>query len=83
MSTNENTDINETGFVKRTRAEFMCCENCAYFKEDVRYYGKETSMGICRRHAPKPVTVAEEWVTLITVWPQVSYTDHCGEWKEK
>lgn len=82
MSPNDNTNINEIGFVKRTRAELQCCENCAFFKEDVRYYEKETSMGQCRRYAPKPLTVVEDWMMPVTIWPQVSYTDHCGEWEK-
>ena len=76
-------DINESELLKRTRAQVKCCENCTYFKEDVRYYDKETSMGQCRRHAPKPVTVVEDWMTPVAVWPQVSFTDHCGDWMQK
>ncbi len=47
------------------------CEACSFFAQD-----EDPRDGVCRRHAPRPVSSA-----INAVWPTVFASAWCGEWR--
>lgn len=69
---NSNTDIS--------------CESCFYFKQTHRPDGGERARGECRRYAPEPMLLSanhDRGINITAMWPEVAFTDYCGEWKSK
>lgn len=55
-------------------------------REDPATAGKKAEIGLCRRHAPRPVPVqapdaAGDRDRIEGRWPRVASDDWCGEWE--
>jgi hypothetical protein len=63
----------------------QCCDNCRFFYEESR----TSDVGECRRFPPvigapyRGDIFDQHDIAKVTIWPVVSYTLVCGEWKQK
>lgn len=67
---------------------FIQCKDCVFFKA----HGGAFKTGVCRRHAPLPLMIAEEapevdevaaGIEMPAVWPQTRREDGCGDGEKK
>ena len=62
------------------------CHRCAYY-EPTAYIGSDDEVGICRRHAPKPLldpdAPAEDWTYMPSNPLVLPYRDWCGDYAAK